>query len=60
MYIELPVLPVGEPGVREDQGDEDVDRALMAHPEAEGNAAAGNGVEGLDEHDAQRATILWL
>ena len=49
----MPIEMVHAPGVEEDQGNEDVDRSLLCEPEAELEAAEANGIELLDQQDAE-------
>src|SRR5690606_27632058 len=51
---ELLVDAVREPGIHEDENDEDVDGTLLGHPETERHAADGEFVQRLDEHDAHQ------
>src|SRR5690606_22337031 len=56
IHPELPVLSVREPGVDEDQDHEDVDGALVSHPEAERNTAERNLVQPANEDDTHQRT----
>jgi len=49
----VPIEMIHAPGVEEDQRDKDVDRSLLREPEAELEAADANGIELLDQQDAE-------
>ena len=53
MHIELTIDAIHSPGVKKDQRDEYVDRALLGEPETELEAADSNRVQFFDEENPE-------
>jgi hypothetical protein len=53
MDIELAIDVVHAPGIKENQGNEDVDRALLRKPETELEAADADAIQLFDEENAE-------
>jgi hypothetical protein len=53
MDIELAIDVVHAPGIKEDQGNENVDRALLGKPETELKAADADTIQLFDEENAE-------